>query len=370
MKPNAIDRLAMCLISCIATAAVALPAGLGLRSAVAQVGAGDAELQKDAQDRFKPLPRDMGTAELPVSPERVALGRMLFFDPRISVDGTTSCARCHLPTLYGTDALPKSVGVHNQRVPRNPPTVLNAAINVKQHWDGVFESVEDQAKRSLLSPASGNPDFATAMARVQAIGGYTELFEKAFPTEREPVSADNWGKAIGAYERTLVSPSRFDDYLRGNSNALTAAERKGLRTFTDTGCADCHNGAGVGGRTYRKFGEFDDYWTMTGSKDIDKGRFGVTKNSDDLYKFKVPSLRNVAMTPPYFHDGSVDSLSKAVLIMGKLQLNSDLSEREVGELVAFLKCLTGKLPETFERAPVLPAGAFAPPVTGAQSKPH
>jgi cytochrome c peroxidase len=370
MKPIPSFRLAVCSASCIATATAVLAAGLASASTVAQVGAGDAELQKDAQGRFKPLPHDMATAELPATPERVELGRMLFFDPRISIDGTSSCAKCHQPALYGTDGLPKSVGVRNQTVPRNPPTVLNAALNVKQHWDGALESVEDQAKRSLLSPASGNPDFATAMARVQAIAGYTELFQKAFPAEREPVTADNWGKAIGAYERTLVSPSRFDDYLRGKPDALSAPERKGLRTFIDTGCADCHNGAGVGGRTFRKFGQFDDYWTETGSNDSDKGRFGVTKNSDDLYKFKVPSLRNVAMTPPYFHDGSVESLPKAVLIMAKLQLNTDLSEREVGEIVAFLKSLTGKLPENFERAPVLRAGAFAAPATPAQSKPH
>ncbi len=364
MKPIASCRLAVCSISCIATAVAVLAAELGSASAVTQVGARDTELLKDAQSRFKPLPQDMATTELPVTPERVALGRMLFFDPRISVDGTSSCAKCHQAALYGTDGLAKSVGVRNQTVPRNAPTVLNAALNVKEHWDGVFATVEEQAKVSLLSPAFGNPDFATAVARVQAITGYTELFQKAFPGEQEPVTADNWGKAIGAFERTLVSPSRFDDYLRGKSDSLSAAERKGLRTFTDTGCADCHNGAGIGGRTFRKFGESADYWTETGSKEIDKGRFGVTKNSDDLHKFKVPSLRNVAMTPPYFHDGSVADLSKAVLIMGKLQLNTDLSDREVGEIVAFLKSLTGKLPETFERAPVLPSGAFTPP-TGA-----
>ena len=196
--------------------------------------------------------------------------------------------------------------------------------------------VEEQAKVALLAPGFGNPDYPTAMARLKAIPGYAAMFQQAFPGAADPVSEDNWGKAIGAYERTLVSPSRFDDYLGGKSDALSVAERKGLRTFIDTGCVECHKGPGLGGLGFRKFGVVSEYWKATGSQDIDKGRFGVTNDPADLYKFKVAGLRNVAMTPPYFHDGSVDALPKAVRIMAKVQLDTDLSDPEVDEIVTFL----------------------------------
>jgi cytochrome c peroxidase len=285
----------------------------------------------------------------------------LFFDPRISDDGAVSCSRCHLPGLYATDGLSKSLGAHGKTLPRNAPTVLNAAISFKQHWDGRFANVEEQAKRSLLGPSFANPDYETAMARVKAIPGYTVIFQEAFPDdETNPITEANWGKAIGAYERTLVSPSRFDDYLRGTPNALSVAERKGLRTFIETGCVDCHKGPGLGGLGYRKFGVISDYWKATGSPDIDKGRFGVTNDPADLYKFKVPGLRNVAMTPPYVHDGVVNDLPKAVRVMAKVQLDAELSDPEVESIVTFLGSLTGTMPESFERAPVLPAGGFRP----------
>jgi cytochrome c peroxidase len=239
--------------------------------------------------------------------------------------------------------------------------VLNAALFFKQHWDGGFANVEEQATRALLGPGFGNPDYPTAMARVKAIPGYAALFHQAFPGDADPISEDNWGKAIGAYERTLVSPSRFDEYLGGKSDALSAAERKGLRTFIDTGCVDCHKGPGLGGLGFRKFGVVSDYWKATGSKEVDKGRFGVTNDPADLYKFKVAGLRDVAMTPPYFHDGSVDALPKAVRIMAKVQLDADLSDPDADEIVTFLGSLTGTLPAGFERAPVLPAGGFGQP---------
>ena len=234
---------------------------------------------------------------------------------------------------------------------RNAPTVLNTGLYFKQHWDGRFANVEEQAKLALLSPAFGSPDYPTAMARLKAIPGYTAIFQAAFPGESDPVSEDNWAKAIGAYERTLVSPSRFDEYLGGKSDALSSAERKGLRTFIDTGCVECHKGPGLGGLGFRKFGVFSDYWKATGSQDIDKGRFGVTNNSADIYKFKVAGLRNVAMTPPYFHDGTVGALPKAVRIMAKVQLDADLSDPEVDGIVTFLGSLTGTVPQGFERAP-------------------
>ncbi len=308
---------------------------------------------------FQPLPKDAGTADYPVSPDRVSLGRMLFFDPRISADGTGSCLRCHQPALYGADGLAKSRGLGDKLLPpRNAPTVLNAGLHFKAHWDGVFDNVEAQATRALLGPGFGNADNATAMTRIKAIEGYAELFRKAFPGDTDPVTVENWGKAIGAYERTLVTPSRFDDYLDGKPASLIEAERRGLRTFIDTGCTECHNGSGVGGGTFKKFGVVDDYWKETHSPVIDKGRFDVTKNDADLYSFKVPSLRNVAMTPPYFHDGSVGTLPEAVRVMAKVQLGTKLSDRETSDIVAFLGSLTGNLPEGFANAPVLPAAGF------------
>ena len=361
MKPLASDRPLLSSIARVAAVTVALATGAAGGPTSPRDEADDARLLKEARGFFRPLPKDMATPESPVTPERVRLGRRLFFDPRISVDGTVSCARCHQPALYATDGLPRSVGAHDRPLPRNAPTLLNAGLYFKQHWDGVHANVEEQAKRSLLGPGFGNPDYPAAMARVKAIPGYTELFRDAFPGEPDPVSPDNWGKAIGAYERTLVTPSRFDDYLGGKPDALSAAERRGLRAFIDTGCVDCHRGPGIGGLGFRKFGLVSDYWKATGSPEIDKGRFGLTKDPADLYKFKVAGLRNVAMTPPYFHDGSVAALPEAVRIMAKVQLDTDLSRSEVEEIVAFLGSLTGALPEGFERAPVLPAAGFGRP---------
>jgi cytochrome c peroxidase len=337
-----------------------LAVGITQASVIALYAAdADADLLKQAQGFFQPLPKNMATPEFPIMPERVNLGRKLFFDPRISVDGTVSCARCHQPALYGTDGLPKPRGAHDKLNPRNAPTVLNAALQFKEHWRGDRANVEDQAKQALIGPPSfGNPDYATAMAKIRAIPGYTEMFRNAFPGEADPVTQDNWGKAIGAYERTLVTPSRFDEYLAGNVQALTPAERTGLRKFIETGCVACHNGPGVGGGMFQKFGVVEDYWKETGSKQVDKGRFDVTHDPSDMYVFKVPSLRNVAMTPPYFHDGSVQSLAKAVRIMAKVQLGKTLSDQDVNDIVTFLHSLTGKLPDAFASAPVLPASGF------------
>jgi cytochrome c peroxidase len=339
--------------------AIGAMTALALAASISPAEENDTRLLKDAQGIFEPLPQEMATWKSPVTPERVELGRKLFFDPRISDDGTVSCARCHQPALYGTDGLAQSLGVHSKLNPRNSPTVLNAALQFKAHWRGDRENVEDQAHQALIGPPSfGNPDYAAAVARLKAIPGYSELFKKAFPGDPDPVTPDNWGQAIGAYERTLLTPCRFDLFLAGKTESLSAAERQGLRTFMDVGCADCHGGQEVGGGSFEKFGVVEDYWKQTGSHQIDKGRFDVTSNSVDMYVFKVPSLRNVAMTPPYFHDGSVNALSDAVRTMAKVQLGKDLSDQETSQIVAFLQSLTGELPEHFANAPVLPVASF------------
>ncbi len=347
---------------CVWALGAALAAGVSIeRTPALKAAESDSDLLKEAQSFFQPLPKDMATPEFPITPERVALGQKLFFDPRVSIDGTASCARCHQPALYGTDGLPKSIGAHGKLNPRNAPTILNTALQFKAHWRGERENVEDQAKQALIGPASfGNPDYAAATTKLKAIPDYPAMFRKAFPSEQDPVTPDNWGKAIGAYERTLVTPSRFDDYLKGDVQALSAAERSGLRKFIDTGCIACHNGPGVGGQMFQKFGVVEDYWNETGSDPVDKGRFDVTHDPNDMYVFKVPMLRNVAMTPPYFHDGSVHSLPKAVQIMAKVQLGKTLSDRDTSEIVGFLGSLTGKLPADLRDAPALPASAFEP----------
>ncbi|HVX15002.1 MAG TPA: cytochrome c peroxidase [Pirellulales bacterium] len=323
--------------------------------------AADDKLVAEARQNFQPLPDDAGTADHPLTKDRVELGRMLFFDPRISIDGVGSCVRCHQPALYGADALPKSRGIRDQVQGRNAPTVLNVALHFKVHWDGLFETVEDQARRALLGPGFGNPDHAAAMAKIKAIPGYAELFSKAFPDQSDSVTEENWGVAIGAYERTLVTPSRFDEFLAGKPKALSEAEQRGLRTFMQQGCNECHDGGALGGNDFKKFGIVNDYWKSTHSQPIDKGRFNLTKKADDMYVFKVPSLRNVAMTPPYFHDGSVGSLAEAVRIMATTQLGNELSDEETNDLVSFLNSLTGKLPTDFAQAPVLPPAGFVPP---------
>ena len=325
----------------------------------------DRALLERAQQLFKPLPKDAGTAEYPVTPERVALGRALFFEPRVSTDGVISCAKCHQPALYGTDALPRSIGNSGKLLPRNVPTVFNTALQFAQHYGGNRKDVEEQAVKALISPlAYGNADYAAFETKLRAITGYRPMFEKAFPGEAEPMTVENWGKAIGAYERVLLTPAAFDRYLQGDSAALRVQAKRGLDKFITVGCVGCHNGVTVGGQMYQKFGVTQDYWIATGSKEIDlfkghdKGRFQDTKNEADAFIFKVQQLRNVAVTPPYFHDGSVADLHDAVRIMAKLQLGRDLGADEVNDIVAFLESLTGDVPEQFASVPALPPAPY------------
>jgi cytochrome c peroxidase len=326
----------------------------------AAAAADDATLLKQAREIFKPLPPDMATPDSPITTPRVELGRMLFFDPRFTVDANMSCATCHQPALYGTDGLPRSIGVRQRPHPRNAPTILNSALSIT-HWRGDRESVEDQVIKAMTSPITfGQPDEKAVLDRLGQIPGYVPHFKAAFPGEAEPMTAQNMAKAVGAYERTLVTPSPFDAYLAGNVEALSPMARAGLAKLIDTGCVGCHEGVGVGGAMYRKFGVLEDYWNATGSQPIDKGRIDVTKDPDDLYVFRVPSLRNVAMTAPYFHDGSVRTLPEAVKVMARVQLGVALSEGDTRDIVEFLKSLTGEPPANFAAVPVLPEGAVIP----------
>jgi len=316
----------------------------------------DEDLLKITRGVLGPLPSAMTSDQNSITPEKVKLGEILFYETRISVDGTVSCARCHPFSLYGADGLRKAIGHDGQVNPRNAPTVLNAAGQISEHWIGNRQDVEDQAKQSVLGAATfGMPSYEAVEKKLREIAGYPPLFQKAFPGDKDPMTPDNFGKAVGAFERTLVTPSSFDAFLRGNKEALTDTQKRGLKTFMDIGCVTCHSGAFVGGQMYQKFGIFELYWKYTKSKEIDEGRYVVTKNEADKYVFKVPVLRNVEKTAPYFHDGSVDKLEDAVIIMGKIQLRKDLSTQQNEEIISFLDSLTGEIPTDALEVPLLPS---------------
>jgi cytochrome c peroxidase len=323
--------------------------------ASASAFADDNALVTRASQILGPLPASMPSAENPITPEKVALGNILFWEPRISIDGTVSCSKCHPPSLYAADGLKKSVGHNCVENPRNDPTVFNAASQIAEHWIGNRTSVEDQAKQAVIGPpAFGMPSYEAVEKILRSYPQYRVLFRAAFPSDKEPVTVDNFAKAVGAFERTLVTPGPFDAFLKGKKEALTAEQKKGLGAFMDEGCVGCHFSPYVGGQMYQKFGLFEPYWKYTKSEKIDEGRYVVTKKESDKYVFKVPVLRNVAMTRPYFHDGSVDKLEEAVWIMGKIQLGKDLSKERVQEIVSFLHSLTGKIPEDVLTVPILP----------------
>ena len=315
----------------------------------------DENLLKQANKIFGPLPQAMVSEKNPISPEKVKLGKILFYETRISVDGTVSCSRCHPIGLYAADGLQKSIGNNCKVNPRNAPTLFNTAGQISEHWIGNRVDVEDQAKQAVIGPPSfGMPSYEAVEKRLKEIKGYGPLFKEAFPQDKDPVTVDNFAKAVGAFERTLVTPSRFDAFVKGELTALSDNQKRGLKTFVETGCMICHSSAYVGGQMYQKFGVFEPYWRYTGSKEIDGGRYVVTKNESDKYVFKVPILRNVEMTFPYFHDGSVDHLNDAIRIMGKIQLGKDLDKSQVEEIVTFLKSLTGEIPEDALKVPLLP----------------
>ena len=313
----------------------------------------DPALVKQAREIFGVLPEVMSSPDNPVTPEKVALGRMLYYENRISADGTASCWRCHPFNLYAADGLTKSVGVRCKVSDRNAPTLFNAADQIAQHWTGNRKSVEDQAAQSL-SGGFGMPSGESAVARLKSIPGYEPLFRNAFPGDPDPITPANFGAAIGGFERTLISRAPFDGFMDGRGPGLDDAQRAGLKEFLATGCSSCHDGPYLGGRRFQKFGLVEPYWKRTASATADEGRYAVTKNEADKFVFKVPILRNVQMTSPYFHDGSVGRLADAVWIMGKVQLGMDLADERVGSIVAFLGALTGTLPKSAAVVPLLP----------------
>ena len=286
--------------------------------------------------RFQPIgPRFDGPSDDAV----VELGKTLWFDGRLSQDGTVACNTCHPLDHGGADGLRLSPGVGGRKGRRNTPTALNAAGAFAQFWDGRAATLEEQARGPLFAPVEMAAEAATVESRLRAVPGYPPLFARAFPGDAKPVTVDHVVTAIAAFERRLATPGRWDRFLQGDHDALNAREREGLKVFTNVGCMVCHTGALLGGTSYQKAGAVEPWPSTT-----DLGRFDVTKNPADKYVFKVPTLRNVARTAPYFHDGSAATLPDAIRMMGRHQLGLELSEDEVGAIGAWLGALSGDLP--------------------------
>lgn len=316
------------------------------------------DLVQQANQFFKPLPERIASPpDNQSTPEKVRLGQMLFFEPRLSKSDAISCNSCHNLATGGVDNLSTSPGHLGQLGGRNSPTVLNAGVQFVQFWDGRAASLEEQAKGPILNPGEmAMPDRDFVLARLRSIPEYAASFKKAFPADQDPLTYDNVAKAIAAFERTLLTPSRFDDFLKGNAEALSSGEKEGLKTVIRKGCVTCHNGVGAGGGMFQKFGLFARYEFSD-----DPGRQNVTKKEQDRFIFKVPLWRNVTRTAPYFHDGSVWDLREAVRIMGRLQLGQQLKEEEIDAIVVFLHSLEGAIPEEALKLPVLPASTVATP---------
>lgn len=316
------------------------------------------ELVREANKFFKPLPAEMeAPKDNPTTPEKVALGKMLFLEPRLSKSSVISCNSCHNLATAGVDNLSTSLGHAGQFGGRNAPTVLNAGLQLAQFWDGRAASLEDQAKGPILNPVEmAMADEAAVLAKLRTIPGYVERFKKAFPNEKEPLTYDNLAKAIGAFERTLLTPSRFDQFLKGDLNALTANEQRGLKLVIETGCIQCHNGVGAGGGMFQKFGLQGTY-----EQSDDPGRFALTKKEGDRFVFKVALWRNVTRTAPYFHDGGVWDLKEAIRIMARVQLGKQLTGKEVDLIATFLGSLEGEVPQEARLLPELPAASITTP---------
>ena len=321
------------------------------------------ELKDAALEYFQPLPSTlMAPADNKITPEKIDLGKALFFDPRMSSSGVFSCNSCHNLATGGDDNMPTSIGHGWQKGPRNSPTVLNAVFNVAQFWDGRADDLKAQAKGPVQAGVemANTPD--NVVATLNSMPQYVDWFKAAFPDEADPVSFDNFAKAIEAYEVTLTTPSPFDAFLNGNEDALDETQKAGLQLFMDNGCVACHNGVNVGGHDYYPFGLIE----KPGADILpegDVGRYAVTETADDQYVFRAAPLRNIGLTAPYFHSGMVWGLKEAVQIMSISQLGEEMPEEDLTKVVAFLESLTGEMPAVVY--PVLPAEtALTPRPTG------
>ncbi len=326
---------------------------------IAQAAEADQQLQQRARAFFEPIPEQV--TELggkPLTEAQIRLGWKLWFDPRLSRSHLISCNTCHSLSLGGADNVPASIGHGWQRGPRNSPTVLNAVFNAAQFWDGRADDLQEQAFGPLQAPVEMNNTPERIEATLRSIPEYVAEFRAAFPGT-DPVTFENAAAALAAFEATLITPDApFDRFLKGDLNALSADQKRGLQLFMDTGCTACHNGVNLGGQAYFPFGI-----VKRPGADIlppeDKGRFAVSNTVSDEYVFRASPLRNIALTPPYFHSGEVWDLEQAVAIMGDSQLGRELSEEEAKSITAFLHSLTGRQPQL--ELPILPPSTRATP---------
>ena len=317
----------------------------------------EAQIKIDVSLFGPALPKDFFSADRQANPAQIDLGRKLYYDKRLSKNQDISCNSCHQLNHYGVDNQPVSPGHKGQLGVRNSPSVYNAAAHIAQFWDGRATDVEAQAKGPILNPGEmAMPSQAAVIAVLNSIPGYVEAFKQAFPAEANPLTYDNVGKAIGAFERGLVTPSPFDAYFSGDDSALTSQQKRGLTLFLENGCAACHNGAYFGGNSYQKLGLVEPWPNQQ-----DPGRYQVTEQALDRMTFKVPALRNVAKTAPYFHDGSAKTLDEAVSRMAHYQLGKDLPTDQIADIAAFLRSLTGELPTDYIKPPQLPMGTAMTP---------
>lgn len=308
------------------------------------------ELTPAERGTFGVLPARMDVPGHPATPAEVALGRSLYYETVLSEGHDVSCNSCHALNGYGADGRRVSFGHKGQMGTRNAPTVYNAAAQIAQFWDGRSPTIEDQAKGPILNPAEmGMPGTGAVLDHLRESPKYRAQFAAAFPGEADPINYDNVGRAIGAFERGLVTPSRWDRYLAGDDTALTDREKLGVKTFVAAGCTGCHAGPYVGGQSFQKAGLVVPWPAVA-----DSGRFAVTHAAADLFVFKVPTLRNVAMTGPYFSDGSVGSLDSAITLMARHQVGIALTASQVGDLHAWLGTLTGTIPVDYVAEPPRP----------------
>ena len=311
-----------------------------LLSATTSVFADETDLLISRANRyFGPLPDTMPGSESD-TPERIALGKKLFFEKRLSINDTQSCASCHRldKDFAGVDNLPTSPGARGEQGTRNSPTVLNSGWQDSQFWDGRAEDLVEQAKGPILNPIEmGMPDEQTVEKKIRGIVEYQEEFAHAFPGEQPAITYQNIAEAIAAFERTLITSGRFDDFMKGDADALTEDEQRGLETFFKVDCNSCHDGILIGGETYEPLGKEHPYENQD-----DQGMYMLTKDENDRMFFKVAPLRNVALTAPYFHDGKIKTLGEAVRKMGKLQLDEELTDQQVSDITSFLNALTDK----------------------------
>ena len=308
--------------------------------------AADDPLMKQAQGLFQPIPSEPPSIKgVTTTPAMVELGKALYFDPRLSQSHNISCNTCHQIGLGGVDMLPTSIGHKWQKGGRNAPTVLNAVFNIAQFWDGRAADLKAQAGGPIQNPIEMGITHEHAIEMLKSIPGYAKPFETAFPSDKDRITMPNVVTAIAAFEATLITPNApFDKYLRGDANALTAEQKEGLKLFMDKGCASCHAGINIGGQMYAPFGVIE----KPGADFLppgDKGRLEVTKTVSDEYVFRVPELRNIELTPPYFHSGKSWDLRQAVGVMGTSQLGQHLTDDEISKITAFLKSLTGEQPQ-------------------------